>query len=96
MDSVIGWCSALVLLMTLLVQISAQWKSKSDSGVSPWLFVGQLLASGGFIAYSALRHDTVFVVTNSLTALVAIAGQTLYFHNQRVNHRRALRRGAQK
>jgi MtN3 and saliva related transmembrane protein len=91
MANIIGWSSAAILLATLLLQVRAQWKSRSDVGVSPWLFVGQLVTSAGFIAYSAMKKDVVFVVTNSLIALVAIAGQVVYW---RLSHKKAtMRRG---
>ncbi len=79
MANVFGWSSAAILFATLLLQVRSQWKSQSDVGVSPWLFVGQLVASAGFITYSAMKNDAVFVVTNSLIALVAIAGQVVYW-----------------
>lgn len=39
-----------------------------------WLFVGQLAASLGFIIYSYVLRNWVFVVTNALMALSAIIG----------------------
>jgi lipid-A-disaccharide synthase-like uncharacterized protein len=87
MVDVIGWTSAAILLATLLMQVRAQWNSRSDVGVSPWLFVGQLLTSVGFITYSAMKKDTVFVVTNSFIALVAIAGQMVYWRFSRKRRR---------
>ena len=80
MEQFIGWSSAAILFLTLLAQIREQWKSQSDAGVSPWLFVGQLLTSAGFITYSALKHDAVFVVTNSMIAAVAVGGALMYLH----------------
>lgn len=88
MDEYIGWGSAAILLITLLMQIKAQWQSKSDGGVSPWLFIGQLFTSAGFITYSALKHDAVFIVTNSMIAAVAVVGELMYLHLQRGRHPR--------
>jgi MtN3 and saliva related transmembrane protein len=82
MTEVIGWLSALVLLATLISQVRRQWREKSIKGVSPWLFVGQLSASCGFIVYSLLMDNWVFVVTNSLLALVAVLGQISYLRNK--------------
>jgi MtN3 and saliva related transmembrane protein len=42
--------------------------------VSRWLFVGQLATSLGFTIYSALLGNVVFVVTNGLMVLNALAG----------------------
>lgn len=83
MADIIGWSSAAILLVTLLLQVRTQWKSRSDVGVSPWLFIGQLVTSAGFITYSAMKKDAVFVVTNSFIALVAIAGQVVYWRLSR-------------
>lgn len=70
----IGYASSTVLLMTLGSQIHKQWKSGTSRGVSPWLFVGQLAASAGFVAYSALIRNRVFVITNTCLALAALIG----------------------
>jgi MtN3 and saliva related transmembrane protein len=80
---IVGWLSAATLLATLIVQIVSQWRDRSSKGVSPWLFVGQLVASLGFIVYSALSHNLVFIVTNSIIAAVAVVGQYTYFRNRR-------------
>ena len=79
----IGWASAGVLLATLITQIVGQWRDRSSKGVSPWLFVGQLTASLGFVAYSALTNNMVFVVTNLLIAAVAVFGEYTYLRNRR-------------
>ena len=55
MTEAIGWGSSLILLLTIARQIHKQWRDRTSAGVSVWLFVGQLAASGGFIAYSARR-----------------------------------------
>jgi len=79
----IGWISACALMATLVAQIVTQWRDRTSKGVSRWLFVGQLTASLGFIAYSALVDNTVFIVTNALIALVAVFGQYTYYRNRR-------------
>ena len=79
----IGWASAAVLLATLTVQIAGQWRDRTSRGVSPWLFVGQLTASTGFIFYSVLVDNVVFVITNALIAAVALFGQYTYLRNRR-------------
>jgi uncharacterized protein with PQ loop repeat len=78
----IGWLSALILLATLISQVRTQWRDHTSRGVSPWLFIGQLAASAGFIAYSALMRNTVFVVTNALIAAVAVLGQYTSHRNR--------------
>jgi len=83
MADLVGWLSALILLTTLISQVRRQWQERSTKGVSRWLFVGQLSASCGFIVYSAMTDNIVFIVTNSLIALVAILGQIIYLRNKR-------------
>jgi len=80
---VVGWLSAAVLLATLIAQVTAQWRDRSSKGVSRWLFRGQLLASLGFVVYSVLTRNAVFVVTNILIAAVAVIGQYTYYRNRR-------------
>lgn len=74
MAEVIGWGSSLILLLTIARQIHKQWRDKTSAGVSVWLFVGQLVASSGFVVYSILVGNKVFIVTNTLMAASAIAG----------------------
>ena len=80
---VIGWAAALVLLATISSQVYTQWRTRSTQGVSPWLFSGQVLASVGFTAYSALVGNAVFTATNTLILVSAVFGQLLYWRNQR-------------
>ncbi|WDZ98287.1 SemiSWEET family transporter [Herbaspirillum sp. WKF16] len=79
----IGWSATLVLLLTISSQVYQQWRTRSTKGVSPWLFAGQLLASTGFVTYSALQGDWVFVVSNVFLLLTALLGQWLYLRNKR-------------
>ncbi|HEY2782232.1 MAG TPA: hypothetical protein VGI90_15735 [Steroidobacteraceae bacterium] len=79
----IGWMSTALLLATLMRQVYTQWKSRATSGVSKWLFIGQIAASAGFIAYSLLLHNFVFVASNAAILVVAIIGESLYMHNRR-------------
>lgn len=78
----VGWASALILLMTVSSQVWKQWRSRSSAGVSPWLFIGQISASFGFVIYSFAVDNMVFVLTNSLLLLAAVVGQYLYLHNR--------------
>ena len=74
---IIGWLSSCVLLLTIVTQIRKQWRERSASGVSSWLFIGQIAASIGFTVYSWLVHNWVFVVTNALLLLSAIVGAVM-------------------
>ena len=80
----LGWGASAVLLATLLRQVFVQWRERSTEGVSSWLFVGQITASVGFILYSWLVDNRVFVVTNSAILLTAIVGQLIYRRNARL------------
>ena len=70
----IGWTSSFVLLLTIGHQVHKQWKERPSRGVSKWLFLGQAAASLGFVIYSALVQNWVFVVTNGLLLVAAVVG----------------------
>lgn len=72
---IIGWAASAILLATLSRQIVTQWRDKDAQGVSRWLFVGQIAASTGFVVYSWLLDNWVFIVTNALILLTAVIGQ---------------------
>ena len=80
---ILGWASSMVLLATLLRQVYRQYRERSTQGVSSWLFIGQLTASTGFLIYSFLLKNWVFVFTNAALLLTAIAGQMIYQRNVR-------------
>ncbi len=73
----IGWASSAILLATLVRQIVKQQTETGGAGVSHWLFIGQTLASIGFLAYSILVKNWVFIVTNSLILLTSLVGYVL-------------------
>ncbi len=79
----IGWCAAAILLLTISRQVYTQWRERSTQGLSRWLFIGQLAASTGFVGYSWLLGNWVFVVTNSLILATAGIGQWIYVRNKR-------------
>jgi MtN3 and saliva related transmembrane protein len=83
----VGWLSNLLLLMTMSKQVHTQWKSGSSEGVSSWLFIGQLATSTGFVIYSYLLGNWVFVSSNVLLVVVALIGQWLYRRNRRSSRR---------
>lgn len=85
MPGAIGWFATAVLIATIGRQVYTQWRDKSCAGVSKWLFAGQTVASIGFVIYSWLLRDWVFVVANTAMLLIAILGQIIYLHNKRAD-----------
>ncbi len=83
MTDLIGWISTFVLCATISRQVYTQWKTKSTAGVSKWLFIGQLTASVGFVAYSYLLENWVFVVSNVFLLFTALLGQFIYSKNKK-------------
>ena len=85
MDSpdLIGWLASAVLLATLARQTWRQWRDPDPRGVSHWLFLGQMAASAGFIVYSWLLHNWVFIITNTLILVTAAVGQAVMVRAQR-------------
>lgn len=84
MQEVVGWLSSLILVLTIGRQVLKQWRSGTSEGVSKWLFLGQISASVGFVIYSWLVRNWVFVVTNSVLLLQALlGGRLLYKHRKR-------------
>jgi MtN3 and saliva related transmembrane protein len=75
MPDLVGWIASAILLATLARQTWRQWREPDPRGVSRWLFVGQIAASVGFVAYSWMLRNWVFIVTNTLILLTAIVGQ---------------------
>jgi hypothetical protein len=78
----IGWLSSLVLVVTLGLQVRNQWRTGQSSGVSRWLFTGQLAASLGFALYSLLLENWVFLSTNLVLATNALLGQWVTARNR--------------
>ena len=89
MKDVIGWASSLVLVLTIGKQVYKQWSAGTSEGVSHWLYVGQMVASAGFITYSVLVHNWVFVVTNSAMFVSAVVGVAIFLHHRRGDRRNA-------
>jgi len=73
----VGWLASAILVLTLSRQIYTQWKDTSAKGVSRWLFAGQIAASIGFIIYSWMLDNLVFIVTNTVILLTAVVGQVV-------------------
>lgn len=74
-----------MLLATLAAQTVKLYRSESTRGVSKWLFVGELAASGGFTVYSSLLHNHVYMVANALGFVTALCGLFIYFQKKRRN-----------
>jgi MtN3 and saliva related transmembrane protein len=83
MTDLLGWCCSIVLLGTIVAQITRQWREGSSEGVSPFLFVGQGVASVGFTVYSALLENWVFTFTNAAMAVSAVVGMLVRAHFKR-------------
>jgi MtN3 and saliva related transmembrane protein len=79
----IGWFASVVLLATLSRQVYRQWRERSTEGVSHWLFIGQTTASAGFLVYSWLLANWVFVFTNAALLVTGVVGQIIYKRNTR-------------
>ena len=79
----IGWLASAILIATLARQTWRQWREPDPRGVSHWLFAGQIAASTGFVAYSWLVHNWVFIVTNVLILLTAVIGQVVLLRARR-------------
>lgn len=84
LTDMVGWLSALILILTISRQVYTQWRTKSIAGVSHWLFIGQVAASTGFVIYSVMVENWVFVVANSCILLTAVVGQFIYMRNKRI------------
>ena len=84
---IIGWASSGILLLTLIRQVYKQWKEGKTEGVSSWLFIGQVLASIGFTAYSYLVGNWVFTVTNAILTVNNLIGIGLYFYFKKKNEK---------
>lgn len=83
----VGWTAAGILLLTVGRQVWTQWRQRSTQGVSKWLFIGQIAASVGFVVYSWLVDNMVFVLTNCFMLLTACIGQLIFARNRRREQR---------
>ncbi|HSD17501.1 MAG TPA: hypothetical protein VLC71_09640 [Thermomonas sp.] len=79
---VIGWSSSAILLVTLIRQIVKDQQDGKKEGASRWLFAGQTLASIGFVVYSIMAKNWVFIVTNSLILTTSVIGFVLQVHRK--------------
>lgn len=79
----LGWGSSVILLATLVRQVYTQWRTGATAGLSKWLFIGQVAASVGYIVYSVLLRNWVYVSSNVAILLTAIVGESLLLRNRR-------------
>ncbi|NUP11872.1 MAG: hypothetical protein HOW73_37980 [Polyangiaceae bacterium] len=86
---VVGYTSSVILLATIVAQLMDQWRSGNSRGISKFLFPGQFVASSGFVVYSALVDDGVFIFTNASLAVAALCGMVLLRRQHRRQRRRA-------
>lgn len=84
----IGWVSSGILVLTVGKQVYKQWQENSSEGVSKWLFIGQMAASLGFLTYSLLVWNPVFIATNAVMVLNGLIGLMIV-----LRHRRRAKRG---
>lgn len=83
----IGWGASAILIATLGRQVWTQWRERTTEGVSRWLFIGQMCASVGFVIYSWMLDNGVFVFTNAVLLLTGVVGQLIYRRNRRLAER---------
>jgi len=83
MIELLGWFSSVILVLTIIKQVWKQWHEGTSKGVSIWLFIGQMTASTGFTIYSWMLNNWVFVTTNALMLLGAVAGLGIMFQHRR-------------
>ena len=83
MIELLGWGSSVILLMTLIRQVYTQWRTRATAGLSKWLFIGQCVASVGYIIYSVLLHNWVYVSSNIAILTTAVVGESLFLYNRR-------------
>jgi MtN3 and saliva related transmembrane protein len=83
MVEAVGWTSSAILVLTIGRQVFKQWNDGTSQGVSTWLFVGQMAASLGFLIYSLLVHNWVFVVTNALMVVNGLLGYAITIRHRR-------------
>ncbi len=88
MTEALGWLSSFILVLTIAKQVHKQWQEGSSQGVSRWLFVGQLAASTGFVIYSWLVGNWVFVATNALMLVNGLLGLAIVLRHRRRARRR--------
>ncbi|RYZ81259.1 MAG: hypothetical protein EOP04_24335 [Proteobacteria bacterium] len=80
----IGWLSSMVLIATVAWQVRKQIRDQTSQGVSRWLYLGQTAAEIGFILYSYLLRNWVFVFTNTVLLLFNVVGYVVTIRHRRL------------
>lgn len=73
----LGWISSWLLVVTMFLQVRKQWAQGSSQGISKYLYLGQVLAEVGFVAYSVIVRNWVFVFTNTVLLVLNLIGLAL-------------------
>lgn len=81
-QQLVGWGAVIALFLTMAGQAWKQWRDRVKHGIGKLFFVGQIVASTLFLAYSAMLGDRVFVVGNTMVLLASIAGGTILWWNR--------------
>jgi len=87
LPELIGFASSFILVLTIAKQVYKQYKEGKSEGVSKWLFIGQMAASFGFLTYSVMKRDSVFIVTNALMVLNGFIGLAIVLKHRRAEGR---------
>jgi uncharacterized protein with PQ loop repeat len=83
MTEAIGWVSSALLVLTISRQVWKQYREGTSDGVSKWLFLGEISANVGFVVYSWLVGNWVFVATSVFMVVASLAGLAVLFHHRR-------------
>ena len=84
-NTIVGWSASIVVVVTTVGQIIKQWKAHTSKGVSPLLFVGNLVASFLFLDYAIMIHNVVYEVTNTVMAGASLFGLLLLVRQRRLD-----------
>lgn len=82
MIEALGWISSLIIIVTMGKQIYKQWQEGASRGVSKWLYIGRLTAAAGFLIYSILIWNTVFLVVNAVMVLNGALGLGIVLYHR--------------
>jgi MtN3 and saliva related transmembrane protein len=93
---IIGWTSSVILLVTLAAQTRKLYRTRSNQGVSKWLWIGELAAAIGFMTYSALLRNAVYITTNALGVVTSLLGLAFFLRNRRFENASVTRSGGQR
>lgn len=88
MTQAIGWLAAAILVATIGSQVYKQWHDETSTGVSLYLFIGQLAANGLFVTYAIMTGDIVFMVANALLLVTSLLGLGIKLKHRRTDRRR--------